>query len=108
MDIQEYQNKATRTLKPNTLTSELEKEMCFGLVGETGEVIDILKKYLYQNHPLDKEHLKEELGDVCWYLCNLATITGIDMNDVLNNNIKKLMKRYPEGFSAERSINRNE
>jgi len=106
MNIKEYQNKVTRTLRKNVLITELEKEMCLGLIGEVGEVIEIIKKYLYHNHQLDKEHLKEEIGDVCWYLCNLATITHIDMNDVLINNIDKLMERYPEGFSVTKSINR--
>nr|WP_321022980.1 nucleoside triphosphate pyrophosphohydrolase family protein [Clostridium neonatale] len=73
---------------------------------ETGEVIDIIKKYLYQGHELNKEHVTEELGDVMFYITNLATLLGIDMQDVLQNNVDKLLKRYPNGFEKEKSVNR--
>lgn len=106
MDIKEFQNKATRTINHDLTTEQLISNMCMGISGESGEVIDIIKKHLYQGHELNKEHLTEELGDVMFYITNLATLLGIDMQDVLKNNIDKLLKRYPNGFDINKSINR--
>lgn len=105
MQADEYQKEATRTL-PNDSRKDLLINMCLGLSGETGEVIDIIKKTIYHGHKLSKKHLMEELGDVCWYITNLASLTGIDLENIFEYNIKKLEKRYPNGFSSERSINR--
>jgi NTP pyrophosphatase (non-canonical NTP hydrolase) len=77
-----------------------------GLCGEAGEVADIVKKATFQGHELDKEHIAEELGDVSWYLAVAAHAIGYDLGDIFQMNIDKLSKRYPEGFSKERSVNR--
>jgi NTP pyrophosphatase (non-canonical NTP hydrolase) len=79
-----------------------------GLAGEAGEVVDYLKKVYFHGHEIDKEKLKLELGDVLWYVSNLALLHEISLNDVGRSNIQKLEKRYPEGFSVEKSINRLE
>lgn len=77
-----------------------------GLTGEAGEVADIVKKALFQGHELDEEHLVEEIGDCLWYIAELATALGITLDDVAKRNIDKLRRRYPDGFDAERSVNR--
>ena len=79
-----------------------------GLCGESGEAIDIVKKWLAQGHALDKEKLAKELGDICWYLAETATALGYELEDIMAANIEKLKKRYPEGFDAVRSVNRTE
>ena len=79
-----------------------------GLFGEGGEVADLVKKAYMQGHPLDKAHIAEELGDVCWYVAELATALGYSMEELMRENIDKLRRRYPEGFEAGRSINRDE
>ena len=68
--------------------------------------MDAIKKHLYHGH--DMKNLKEELGDVMWYVAALSSMFGIDMEEVAEANIEKLRKRYPDGFSKERSINRVE
>lgn len=78
-----------------------------GLTGESGEVIDIVKKCLFQGHIMDVDHMKEELGDVAWYLAICCAGCGLHFEDVLQNNVDKLRKRYPDGFEAERSVNRD-
>ena len=78
-----------------------------GLNGEAGECIDIMKKHLLQKHELNTQHLREELGDVAWYLAVTAYALGADLDEIFQENIDKLKARYPEGFSAERSINRD-
>ena len=113
MTIDEYQSKAMRTVAGMNYEKYSTPEECLlingvmGLNGEAGECIDSVKKYLFQGHALDKEHIAEELGDVAWYLAITAHAIGYDLSEILNNNIVKLLDRYPDGFSADKSINRN-
>ena len=79
-----------------------------GLCGESGEAIDLVKKHLAQGHELDKERLAKELGDIAWYLAETAMAIGYPLEDILQMNIDKLKKRYPEGFAVERSVKREE
>ena len=79
-----------------------------GLNGEAGEVIDHVKKVCFQGHELDRLHLIEELGDVAWYLAVCCEAIDTTLEEVLQNNIDKLRKRYPDGFDKSRSINREE
>lgn len=79
-----------------------------GLSGETGEVVDLVKKTLYQGHPLDINHLLEELGDVLYYITWIAILFDVDMSEILFDNMRKLNDRYPDGFDAARSVHREE
>lgn len=79
-----------------------------GLNGEAGEAIDIMKKYMFHGHKLDKNHLAKELGDVAWYLALSVDALGFTLEEVLEMNIEKLRRRYPDGFSVEKSKNRAE
>ncbi len=108
MDIKEYQEKAERTINYNLKFNEQVSNLCMGLAGETGEVIDYIKKSLYHGHELDIDKLSEEIGDVMWYLINLVTVFSLPITIILDENIKKLEERYPEGFSEEKSVNRKE
>ena len=98
----QYQKLSARTLKGNPQLAE----MALGLAGETGEVIDCLKKHLFHGHKLDPAKITDELGDVLWYIAGLCSILGVDMEDVAAGNIAKLKERYPEGFNEEKSIER--
>lgn len=60
-----------------------------------------------QGHPLDREHLAKELGDVAWYLAEAATALDLDLEDILRANLEKLERRYPDGFSTEKSVGRD-
>ena len=108
MTINEYQALAMTTLNPALSEKDILINGVMGLCGESGEAIDIVKKHLAQGHELDKEELAKELGDVAWYLAETATAIGYDLDDIFQMNIDKLKKRYPEGFSVEKSVNRNE
>ena len=108
MTINEYQKLAMKTLNPELNEKDILINGVMGLCGESGEAIDIVKKWLAQGHELDKEGLAKELGDICWYLAETATALGCDLEDIMAANIEKLKKRYPEGFDSERSINRVE
>lgn len=108
MTINEYQKLAMVTLNPDLDKKDVLINGVMGLCGESGEAIDIVKKHLAQGHELDKEKLAKELGDVAWYLAETATAIGYNLEDIFQMNIDKLKKRYPEGFSVEKSVNRNE
>ena len=107
MEINEYQRLAMKTLNPKLDKKDILINGVMGLCGESGEAIDLVKKHLAQGHELHKEKLVEELGDVAWYLAELATVLEVDLDTILTNNIKKLAKRYPEGFKEEDSIYRD-
>lgn len=106
MNIKDYQLKSLRTMNTNISINEQITNMVFGMNGEIGEVTDILKKHIFHNHNLDRNELIKELGDVMFYIVNLATLYNIDMEYVLECNYNKLLKRYPFGFNSEDSKNR--
>ena len=108
MEINEYQKLALTTLNPNLDDKDVLINGVMGLCGEAGEAIDLVKKHLAQGHPLNKEELAKELGDIAWYLAETAYIIGYDLEDILKMNIEKLKKRYPEGFKEKDSLNRGE
>ncbi len=72
-----------------------------GLAGESGEVVDLLKKHLFHGKPLDIDKLIMELGDVRWYLEVLAYMAGVSMEEIERRNVEKLRLRYPNGFKKE-------
>jgi NTP pyrophosphatase (non-canonical NTP hydrolase) len=59
-------------------------------------------------HAYDTQALKDELGDVLWYLAEAATAAGLNLDEIAQENVDKLFKRYPEGFSQKDSINRED
>lgn len=109
MTINEYQTAALRTAQTGKLTvNELLLNAALGLCGESGEVADIVKKHRFQGHDLDIEHIAKELGDVAWYLAVGAYAIGLDLESIFRMNKEKLEARYPDGFSADRSLHRAE
>lgn len=108
MEINVYQKLAMTTLNPELDNKDVLINAVMGLCGESGEVIDMVKKHLAQGHELDKDKMVLELGDVAWYLAEAATALGVTLEDVMVANIDKLRKRYPEGFNIEKSVHRNE
>ena len=66
-----------------------------GLVGETGEVVDQIKKEIYLNREISEEEIIEELGDVLWHLSCLAAARGVTLESIAIYNIEKLKERYP-------------
>ena len=107
MTINEYQNAALRTAQTDKLTArELLLNSALGLCGESGEVADLLKKYHFQGHNLDLDHVAKELGDISWYLAVGAYAIGYDLETILQMNVDKLKARYPNGFSVDRSLHR--
>ena len=106
MEVNEYQKLAMTTLNPALNKRDVLINSVMGLCGESGEAIDIVKKWMAQGHELDRERLAKELGDIAWYLAEAATALDLSLEEILQANIEKLKKRYPEGFDKTRSIDR--
>lgn len=81
---------------------------CLGLSGEVGEFNDMIKKWIFHEKDLDKEHLKKEIGDVMWYVAMICESVGFDLEDVLQTNVDKLKARYPKGFDTYLANHRKE
>lgn len=79
-----------------------------GIGGEAGEYVDGIKKHVFHGHALDEEAQAKELGDILFYVARSAEALGYPLSKVATMNIEKLEKRYPDGFSEERSKNRAE
>ena len=73
MTVNEYQKLAMTTLNPELDKKDVLINGVMGLCGESGEAIDIVKKWLAQGHDLDRAKLAKELGDIAWYLAETAT-----------------------------------
>ena len=67
-----------------------------------------LKKTEFQGHDFDPMKMVDELGDVLWYVAQLATGLGVTLEYVAQHNVDKLLARYPDGFDSEKSIHRKE
>lgn len=107
MTINTYQQLAARTINHALDRDEMINHAVFGLSGEVGEISSFFQK-VYQGHELSETDLRKEAGDVAWMLAELCTAYGWDMEQVFIENIEKLRARYPKGFSAERSLHREQ
>lgn len=105
-DLNDYQTAMVRTYKPERLQNHI-----LGLIGEAGEsgmpiealrkiahLAELIKKEIYHSKPYDRDVMKDELGDVLWYLTAMAEDHSLTLNEIAEHNVGKLMKRYPQGF----------
>jgi len=97
MNINEFQEwvKSGWTRRSDTV-GDKQRElavMALGLAGETGEVIEPIKKEIRGDGPLNREKLMLELGDVLHYLCRIASHYGISIEDVIIANVSKIEAR---------------
>lgn len=96
---------AEQEMRNAVMTREL--HYITGLVTEAGELADAYKKHVYYGKPLDEQNIKEELGDVLWYLSRYITERGLSFSEIMQANIRKLKARYPEGFDTVKALDRN-
>lgn len=107
MTFNEYQSLAGRTINHSLSEKECEYHALHGMVGEIGELHSLYQK-IYQGHSTDECHQKKELGDLLWFVSEYCTAKGWKLDEVASLNISKLKSRYPEGFSADKSMHRKE
>lgn len=93
-----------------TLGSKLEtlQHCCLGIGGESGEILELIKKHIYYGKPYTKEELKNEIGDVLFYLQWLSDVHGFSVYDAMSANMEKLLKRYPSGFNSTDALLRKD
>lgn len=101
----EYQQKCLRTNSVNTKEDMIINGV-MGLCGESGEVIDIIKKWYYQGHNLEEKKVIDEVGDVLWYVCSILSGLNVTLEETMEHNIEKLKQRYPNGFDSDKSVHR--
>lgn len=77
-----------------------------GLTGEAGEVSDLVKKGIFHEKGIDREHLEKELGDVMWYIALICHTCGFNLDEIMQINIDKLKVRYPKGFDVIKANNK--
>ena len=115
MKTEEYFKEASRTC-PSLGTEVLggrdintidNIHMVLGMQTEVAELSDVFKKHLAYNKPIDWVNVEEEVADAMWYIANFCRINNINFEKILQNNIDKLRKRFPDKFSEEQAINRN-
>lgn len=107
MNMNEYQDLASRTINHELTRKEQGKHALSGMVSEVGEIHALYQKK-YQGHPFNEEHAKEEVGDLLWMIAEYCTAHNWNLGSIAVANIEKLKKRYPNGFDPERSIHREE
>lgn len=101
----DYTNVIGRAVNPTTLRY---LHGAMGLVTESAEFLDALKKHLFYGKPVDVTNLKEECGDLFWYLAILADAMGeANFTNMMQQNIAKLRQRYPEKFTEEAATTRD-
>ena len=108
ISFKDYQTLARKTANTNGRWRDRVCNWSMGLAGESGELVDLLKKVVFHGHDADKNVIKKELGDILWYVANIAQEFSINLEDVAETNIAKLQARYPEGFSTKASQQRSE
>jgi NTP pyrophosphatase (non-canonical NTP hydrolase) len=106
-----YQELALRTASPTSTETEsaMLTSAALGLSGESGEIADHVKKIVYHGHALDddtRNKIAKEIGDILWYCAIGSRGIGVSLSEIARMNVEKLRKRYPEGFTTERSVNR--
>lgn len=116
MNGKEYQELAMRTydgyamnrLSSNVMSATFYETAALlngvlGLTGEAGEVSELIKKGIFHEKGIDKEYLEKELGDVMWYIALICHACGFNLDEIMQINIDKLKKRYPDGFDISRT-----
>lgn len=112
MDLKQYIEAAKRTESGSTEYDAKRVDIrilhgIMGLVTESGELMDAVKKSIFYEKELDRVNLVEELGDIMWYMAILIDALDTSFEEVATKNITKLQARYPEKFSAALANNRD-
>jgi len=113
MDNEVYKRMALRTNTVPDLFKEHGPDtvnLLHGAIGantEAGELLDAVKRFLFYGKEIDRVNVIEEVGDLCWYMAVTLEAVGSDFDEAMQRNIDKLRTRFPEGFEADKALNRD-
>ena len=107
MTLNDYQAAALRTAPQGTSPYHDLVHGAMGVATEAGELLDVVKKHHAYNKEIDHANLREEIGDVLWYLALLARSLGTDLDSIAAINVAKLRTRYPDRYTDHHALNRN-
>ncbi len=111
MNLENYKEESARTFayRQEPLNEETTDMLhcAIGCSTEAGELLDAFKKHIFYGKPLDKINVGEEIADMMWYISNLARLSGLDVEMLLQSNINKLRVRFPDKFTEENAENRD-
>lgn len=101
MELDQYQWTVTKRAKPLEGQAANLDHALYGIMSEAGEIADCIKKNVIYGKPLDEVNLREEAGDILWYVALLANTMGWKLSEILDENDAKLEKRYPIGAYSD-------
>ena len=108
MNIQEFADYQARLIHDLGNHNANLMHMAAGISGEAGEVLGVVKKTFAYGKPIDKAHLVEEIGDICFYISGLIGMIDSTWDEVMRVKLAKLEARYPDAkFNADHAINRD-
>lgn len=107
LTFEEYQKLSIRTCNDLGDSTSNDTHMIFGMVTEVAELADAYKKHWAYGKDLDMVNVKEELGDLLFYISNFAKFNNINLGEIMYTNVEKLKARYPEKFTNENATNRD-
>jgi NTP pyrophosphatase (non-canonical NTP hydrolase) len=110
--VNEYQQEALKTKSDQFHFTPLPQHCdllhaAIGISTEGGELLDALKKAIFYGKPLDSINLKEEVGDLMWYIALACHALGTTIDEVCIMNLNKLRARYPERFTSDAALVRD-
>lgn len=100
IDINQYQELTKRTAGNYKNKNKALTNWGLGVAGEAGDLAGCIKKTLFHNND-QSDGIRENIGDTMWYLAMICNTMGWSLEDIMQENIEKLAKRYPEGFTFE-------
>lgn len=106
MNIEQYKADSARTLIDKGYDMNL-LHAAMGIGTEAGELLDAFKRKIFYGKELDVVNVKEEIGDIMWYIAILLRELDLDFEDILQLNIDKLRARFPQKFTETHALNRD-
>jgi NTP pyrophosphatase (non-canonical NTP hydrolase) len=107
MDVRDFVFLSSRTLAQLENKDLNNLHMVLGLTTEVGELADCFKKNMAYGKEMDWTNVKEEIGDLMFYIAGLCSINNFNLELILENNVNKLKVRYPDKFKPEYALNRD-
>ena len=100
--LKEYQDLCRMTAKRFDTPEKEILTWGLGISGEAGDVASCIKKTFAHDND-QKQGIRENIGDTLWYAAMICNFFDWDMHDILEENISKLRKRFPDGFTTEKA-----